>query len=89
MTSNSEVTDAGKRNWRAALEVYGQPRVIGIHGLERAELTVEGFDPAQQGIDDLTRSGIATSVGLHQSNRALKRINGHQSGPSCSVIRAA
>ena len=31
MTSNSDVAEAtGKRNWRAALEVYGQPRVIGM-----------------------------------------------------------
>lgn len=30
MTSTSEVTDTDKRGWRAALEVYGQPRVIGM-----------------------------------------------------------
>jgi PAT family beta-lactamase induction signal transducer AmpG len=30
MTSSSDVTDSGKRDWRAALEIYGQPRVIGM-----------------------------------------------------------
>lgn len=30
MTSSSDVTGAGKRDWRAALEIYGQPRVIGM-----------------------------------------------------------
>ena len=68
--SNSEVSTAantGKRGWRAALEVYGQPRVIGMAFLGFSSglpflLVFSTLSAwlAQEGVSKTTHHGIHT-----------------------------
>lgn len=43
-------------------------RVIGLHGLECTELTVEGVNPTQQSIDNFTRLSFTMPKCLRQPN---------------------